>query len=89
MLIPLIFIIYAWLAVVNPDQPQDLISYIANVSGPVLMAIIIVGAIREWWVPGSVHRRTVVERDQLLELALRSQEVGEKALDTAQRGLRR
>ena len=67
----------------DPSNPTDLISYISRATGPVIMAVIIVGAIQEWWVPGRQHRRVVEQRDALLELALRSQEVGERALNVA------
>lgn len=69
------------LAVVEPGV--GFVDLLSKASGPTFLAIVVVGAINEWWVPGRTHRRIVAERDELLRLALVGQEVGGKALDTA------
>lgn len=61
----------------------DLVDLLANASGPTLLAIIIIGAIREWWVPGKTHRRTIEERDHMMELLFRSTSTTDKALSVA------
>jgi hypothetical protein len=65
------------------DPNTDIITLLSKASVPTVLAVIVVGAMREWWVPGTTHRRTVRERDALLNLALQGQEVGNKALDAA------
>lgn len=69
--------------VLAADQSLDLIKLISTASAPTLLAVIVVGAFREWWVPGPTHKRTVDERDALLKLALGNQELGARAIDTA------
>lgn len=65
------------------DPNISFVEVLKNASAPTLMAVIVVGAINEWWVPGRSHRRIVAERDELLKLVIGSQEVGHKAIDTA------
>ncbi len=64
--------------------PVDFFTLLSDASGPLLMAVIIWGAIKEWWVPGVTHRRTVQERDQLLKLAVRGTNVLDKTLSAAE-----
>lgn len=61
----------------------DIVTLLSKASAPTLLAIIVVGAMKEWWVPGPTHRRMVKERDELLRLALSGQEVGSRALEGA------
>lgn len=66
------------------EPTTDIIALISDASGPLLMAVIIWGAIKEWWVPGRSHRRIVDERDKLLELAIRGTRVVEKSVQAAE-----
>lgn len=67
----------------SSDPSADWVKLLSSASGPTVMAVIIIGAIKEWWIPGKTHRRTVAERDALLKLALDGQEIGTRALDAA------
>lgn len=80
-MIELSLLFYAVFAAADPST--DIVSLISKAGAPTLLAIIVVGAMKEWWVPGPTHRRMVKERDELLRLALSGQEVGSRALDTA------
>lgn len=62
----------------------ELIPLISDLTAPALMAIIIWGAIKEWWVPGKTHRRMVAERDELLRLALRGTTITKKTVEAAE-----
>jgi hypothetical protein len=59
---------------------------ITEASGPTLMAIIVVGALREWWVPGAHFKRVTAQRDEILELLVQNQLVTERVVDTVARG---
>lgn len=72
------------LAAAQTDPFDGLPAYISHASGPALMAVIIVGALREWWVTGKQYERIVGERDQLLSMALRQLETQERALKVAE-----
>lgn len=69
--------------VTDPGPSDDWITILGHASGPVLLGIIVIGAIQEWWVPGRTHRRTVAERDALLQLALHATEITGRTQDTA------
>ena len=79
-----ILVIVMFLAAAG-DSPTDFISLISDASGPALMAVIIVGALKRWWISGSEYRRVLAERDRFLELALRSQNTADKALSVAEK----
>jgi hypothetical protein len=64
--------------------PVDIITILADASGPLFMAIVIWGAISEWWVPGRTHRRMVAERDELLKLALHGTRTAERSVRVAE-----
>lgn len=73
------------LAVVLAASPDgDLLTSLRDASGPTVLAVIVIGAIREWWVPGATHRRIVRERDDLLQLALRSTHTLDRAVSIAE-----
>lgn len=63
---------------------NDVFSLLADASGPMLMAIIIWGAIKEWWVPGAVFRRVLAERDEWKTLALASRQLTERTVNVAE-----
>lgn len=49
---------------------NDFVAIVSNGSVSALLAVAlwvaVVGAFREWWVPGPVHRRMMAERDKAL-----------------------
>jgi len=63
------------------DQLFDIIS-----SGGVVgvLTVIVVGALKEWWVPGKVHRRVVTEKDFWRSHALKSTNLAEAAIRLAE-----
>lgn len=67
-----------------PTSSNDIFALISDASGPALLAVIVFGAWREWWVPGTTHRRMVNERDQLLRLLLRNTHVTERTVKSAE-----
>ena len=62
---------------------------LSDASGPTLMAIIIVGALREWWVPGKHFTRVVLQRDELIELMARQTFASERMANAAEHVARR
>jgi len=46
-----------------------------------LLVTIVWGALKEWWVPGRVHRRTVAEKDFWRTHALENTRLTAKAVD--------
>lgn len=72
------------IAAAATDPGGDWISVLSRGSGPVLMAVIIVGAIRRWWVTGTEHREAVAQRDRLFELALKSTNTTERVVSLAE-----
>lgn len=65
--------------------PLDIINYADKITGIAVLIVIAYGAIKQWWVPGREYRRIVQERDRLLDLVLKSQEVGQRALETVEK----
>lgn len=75
-----IFIIAIYIIFQTAPTSVDLLALLSDASGPALLAVIVFGAIREWWVPGKTHRRMVEERDTLLKLALRGTTLTERTV---------
>lgn len=73
------------IAASSPSSPDELYNYANKTTGIVLLVIIVYGAIKEWWVTGRQYKRIVVERDQLLDLLLKQQEITQKGLETAEK----
>lgn len=71
----------------TPGEAASWGEIVNGVSVAVLLALAVVGAVREWWVPGAVHRRQLseaAERErQWRELALRGSGIAAGALDVA------
>jgi len=71
----------------TPEQFAALAIFIRDASISTLLAAALVGAIREWWVPGPVHRRQIDEaaarEREWRELALGATRLGERAIDVA------
>lgn len=55
------------LAQAEQTRPRDFLDYALDGSIIGLMAIIVIGAVYEWWVPGRTHRRTIAEKDREIE----------------------
>lgn len=51
----------------------------------VVLIVAVYGAWREWWVPGPTHRRVLQQRDEFMQLLLRSTVTAEKAAEVMQR----
>lgn len=75
--------LYALLAA---DPGTDFISLLSRASGPVILAVLVFGAIKNqpWWVPGTTHREVVKQRDELLALALKSTQTTERVVTLAE-----
>jgi hypothetical protein len=69
------------------QSTNDIIYILSRGSGPAVLSVIVVGAIREWWVPGATHRRMVDERNELLRLAIRSQKTTERTVRIAEQAI--
>lgn len=48
------------------------------------LAVAIVGALKEWWVPGATYRRALADAEKWRALALRGTGVAEKAVELAE-----
>ena len=63
---------------------EQLIDIISSGGVVGLLAVVVVGALKEWWVPGRVHRRAVAEKDFWRSHALRSTSLAEAAVRLAE-----
>lgn len=52
------------------ETDKSLVEWVASASGPTLMAVIIVGALRGWWIPGKTHDKITAEKDMAFEKAV-------------------
>jgi hypothetical protein len=57
----------------DPESASGFLNLLTEASGPTLMAVIVLGALREWWVPGAHFKRVVAQRDEILDLLVENQ----------------
>lgn len=72
-------------AAADTTDPVQIVNYANKATGLVVLVVIVFGAIKGWWVPGYQYKKIVQERDQFLDLALKSQETSSRALDAAEK----
>lgn len=73
------------LALAVGEAPIDFLNLADKATGIVLLVVIGFGAYKRWWVPGTQYREIVNERDKLLDIVLKSQSIGTRALETAEK----
>lgn len=88
-MIKLAAVFYATIAAGATSSPDDIYNYANKTTGIVLLVVIVYGAIKEWWVTGRQYKRIVTERDQLLDLLLKQQEITQKGLETAEKVIKK
>lgn len=54
-----------WILAQTPSQ--DFLDYALDGSIVAIMAIIVIGALREWWVPGTAHRRAISDKEKIID----------------------
>ena len=62
----------------------EVISWIRDGGIIGLLVLIVLGSVRQWWVPGWHYRQTLQERDEWRNLAMRGTEHTEKSLTVAE-----
>lgn len=50
-----------------------------------VLAVIVVGALNEWWVPGKTYRRALADAERWRDLAMRGSGIAEKAVGLVER----
>lgn len=58
---------------------------VTNGSAATLLALALVGAVREWWVSGAAYRRSLAETREWKDLALRATDLADRGVRVASR----
>lgn len=62
---------------------MELIELLSQGGALVVLAVAVVGALREWWVPGVTYRRCQAEAEEWKRLALKGHSVANRAVEVA------
>lgn len=76
------------LAVLAQTNPQDMLSTRdVTIAGLLIAALMVIGggAVRRWWVPGSLYEDAVKRADKMEERAFKATDAMEIAINTAEK----